>query len=72
LEQLEDEVFGFGDDKKGSLIFSATATSCKCPECGKLMKRFQYRAYDLELDLSLSRQGRFMKCSGPEARLRVA
>jgi len=50
LEQLEDEVFDFGDDKKGSLIFSAAATNCKCPECGKLMKRFQYRAYDLEMD----------------------
>jgi len=50
LEQLEDEVFDFGDDKKGSLIFSAAATNCKCPECGKLMKRFEYRAYDLEMD----------------------
>jgi Zn-finger nucleic acid-binding protein len=50
LEQLEDEVFDFGDDKKGSLVFSAAATTCKCPECGKLMERFQYRAYDLEMD----------------------
>ena len=50
MEQLEDEVFDFGDDKKGSLIFSAAATNCKCPECGKLMKRFEYRAYDLEMD----------------------
>ena len=38
LEQLDDVVFDFGDDKKGSLIFSAAATACKCPECGKLMK----------------------------------
>jgi len=50
LEQLEDEVFDFGDDKKGSLIFSAAATACKCPECGKLMKRFEYRAYDIEME----------------------
>jgi Zn-finger nucleic acid-binding protein len=50
LEQLEDEVFDFGDDKKGSLIFRATSTTLECPQCGKLMRRFQYRAYDLEMD----------------------
>src|SRR3984957_8539962 len=50
LEELEDEVFDFGDDEKGTLIFNATATSCKCPQCGKLMKRFKYRLYDLEMD----------------------
>jgi Zn-finger nucleic acid-binding protein len=50
LEQLEDEVFDFGDDEKGSLIFSSTATTRKCPQCDKLMRRFQYRLYDLEMD----------------------
>jgi Zn-finger nucleic acid-binding protein len=50
LEQLEDEVFDFGDDKKSSLIFSSSATTLKCPQCGKLMRRFQYRFYDLEMD----------------------
>jgi Zn-finger nucleic acid-binding protein len=50
LEQLEDKVFDFGDDEKGSLIFSAAATACKCPQCGKLMKRFEYRGYGLEMD----------------------
>jgi Zn-finger nucleic acid-binding protein len=50
LEQLEDEVFDLGDDEKGTLIFSATATSRQCPQCGKPMKRFKYRLYDLEMD----------------------
>jgi Zn-finger nucleic acid-binding protein len=50
LEELEDEVFDFGNDEKGTLIFSATATSRKCPQCGKPMKRFKYRLYDLEMD----------------------
>lgn len=50
LEELEDEVFDFGDDEKGTLIFNATATGRKCPQCGKLMKRFNYRLYDLEMD----------------------
>jgi Zn-finger nucleic acid-binding protein len=50
LEQLEDEAFDFGDEEKGSLIFSSTAATRKCPQCGKLMRRFQYRLYDLEMD----------------------
>lgn len=50
LEQLEDEVFDFGDDEKGSLMLTAVNTSLKCPQCGKPMKRFQYRLYDLEMD----------------------
>jgi len=33
LEELEDEVFDFGDDEKGALIFNATDSSRKCPQC---------------------------------------
>jgi Zn-finger nucleic acid-binding protein len=50
LEELEDEAFDLGEDKKGTMIFSATVTTRKCPQCGKLMKRFEYRLYDLEMD----------------------
>jgi Zn-finger nucleic acid-binding protein len=50
LAQLEDEVFDFGEDEKGSLMLGDVATTLKCPQCGKSMKRFQYRLYDLELD----------------------
>jgi Zn-finger nucleic acid-binding protein len=50
LEQLEDEVFDFGDTEKGSLMLGSTATNFKCPQCDKLMNRFQYRLYDLEMD----------------------
>jgi Zn-finger nucleic acid-binding protein len=50
LVQLEDEAFDFGDDEKGSLMLGSTATERKCPQCGKLMKNFQYRLYDLQLD----------------------
>ena len=71
LEQLEDEVFDFGDDKKGSLIFSPTATTCKCPQCGKLMKRFQYRAYDLEMDFCEDGHGYWMDEEGDERVLEV-
>ena len=64
LEQLEDEVFDLGDDKKGSLIFSPTATTHECPQCGKLMRRFQYRAYDLEMDFCENGHGYWLDEEG--------
>jgi Zn-finger nucleic acid-binding protein len=57
LTQLEDEVFDFGDDEKGSLMLGSTPTSRKCPQCGKAMRTFQYRLYDLELDFCEDQHG---------------
>jgi len=57
LEQLEDEAFDLGDDKKGSLIFGAAPTSRACPECAQAMQRFKYRDYDLELDFCAAGHG---------------
>jgi Zn-finger nucleic acid-binding protein len=57
LTQLEDEVFDFGDEEKGSLMLGSTPTSRKCPQCGKAMKTFQYRFYDLELDFCDEQHG---------------
>jgi Zn-finger nucleic acid-binding protein len=50
LKTLEDEAFDLGDDKKGTRAFDSTVDTLKCPECGKLMNRFEYRFYDLEMD----------------------
>jgi Zn-finger nucleic acid-binding protein len=50
LTQLEDEVFDFGDDEKGSLMLGSTPTNRKCPECAKPLRRFEYRFYDLQID----------------------
>jgi Zn-finger nucleic acid-binding protein len=50
LEQLEDEVFDFGDDEKGSLMLGDEASTRTCPQCSKPMKSFGYRLYDLQLD----------------------
>jgi len=50
LTQLEDETFDFGDNEKGSLMFEPSPDSRKCPACGKPMKSFQYRLYDLTMD----------------------
>jgi Zn-finger nucleic acid-binding protein len=57
LVQLEDEVFDFGDDEKGSLMLGSKPTFRKCPECGKPMKAFQYRLYDLEMDYCEDKHG---------------
>jgi Zn-finger nucleic acid-binding protein len=50
LAELEDKVFDFGDDEKGSLMLGSAATTLPCPECSKPMKSFQYRLYDLDMD----------------------
>jgi Zn-finger nucleic acid-binding protein len=50
LQELEDEVFDFGDRWKGTLIFSSTTSTDKCPECAALLQRFKYRFYDLEME----------------------
>lgn len=57
LEQLEDEVFDFGEHAKGTLVFGATLTADKCPECNALLKRFRYRFYDLEMELCEHQHG---------------
>jgi Zn-finger nucleic acid-binding protein len=57
LEQLEDEAFDLGDDKKGSLIFGSEPTARKCPQCGHPMQKFQYRDYDLELEFCADGHG---------------
>ena len=51
LEQLEDEVFDFGENEKGSLAFDPTASTRKCPQCSTLMQNFDYRFYDLSMEL---------------------
>src|SRR5262249_47935566 len=50
LQELEDEVFDFGDRWKGTLIFTSTASTDKCPECAAPLQRFKYRFYDLEME----------------------
>jgi Zn-finger nucleic acid-binding protein len=57
LGKLEDEVFDYGDDAKGTLVFSSTPTTAKCPECGTPLKRFNYRFYDLEMEFCVNQHG---------------
>ena len=50
LEQLEDEVFDFGEHAKGTLVPSSTPTALKCPVCAAPLGRFAYRFYALEME----------------------
>jgi Zn-finger nucleic acid-binding protein len=51
LKALEDETFRHDQHAKGTLVFSSTATDIRCPECAAPLKRFNYRSYDLEIEL---------------------
>jgi len=61
LDQLEDEVFDFGDRWKGTLVFGSSATTDKCPECAALMQRFKYRFYDLEMEFCPNQHGYWLE-----------
>ncbi|MBV9548259.1 MAG: zf-TFIIB domain-containing protein [Alphaproteobacteria bacterium] len=50
LAELEDEVFDFGDDEKGSLMLGSAPSSKKCPQCGKQLQSFKYRLYELNME----------------------
>lgn len=50
LAELEDKVFDFGDDEKGSLMLGSTPSNKKCPQCSQPLQSFQYRLYDLNMD----------------------
>ncbi|MGA9795895.1 MAG: zf-TFIIB domain-containing protein [Rhizomicrobium sp.] len=57
LNQLEDEVFDFGDNEKGSLTLGDDPSTRKCPQCAKPMKTFEYREYGLPLELCEDQHG---------------
>jgi Zn-finger nucleic acid-binding protein len=68
LTQLEDEVFDFGDDEKGSLMLGSADTTRKCPQCSQPMKSFEYRLYDLEMDFCEAQHG-FWLVAGEDTRV---
>lgn len=56
LDQLEDKAFDL-DDLKGTVIFRSTPTTTICPRCKKLLKKFKYRLYDLQLEFCEEKHG---------------
>lgn len=67
LDQLEDVAFD-QDQYKGSLVHRETPVSYPCPICESPMLEFQYRLYDLKLDLCIHKHG-FWLDSGEDERV---
>lgn len=57
LDQLENEAFDLGEDEKGTLVYDATPTALKCPECNASLQRFNYHAYALALEFCPNQHG---------------
>jgi Zn-finger nucleic acid-binding protein len=55
--QLENEVFALDEHAKGTLVFSSTPTTAKCPECDAALRRFNYRLFELELEFCENEHG---------------
>jgi Zn-finger nucleic acid-binding protein len=56
LDQLEDMAFD-EDRYKGSLIHRECNAQCNCPACAEQMHEFQYRLFDLKLELCPNHHG---------------
>tara|TARA_Y100000310_G_C20354512_1_gene655987 strand:+ start:223 stop:576 length:354 start_codon:yes stop_codon:yes gene_type:complete len=67
LDQLEDTVFD-KDKLKGSLMFRSFDSELVCPKCEGRMQRFNYRAYNMELDFCEQEHGVWLD-AGEEKRV---
>ncbi len=56
LDRLEDMAFD-QDQYKGSLVHRENGISSQCPHCSASLREFQYRLYDLKLDLCPQKHG---------------
>lgn len=70
LDQLEDVAFD-QDVWKGSLIHRECPVECKCPICEVPMLEFQYRLYDLKLDVCPEHHGFWLDAGEDERVLEV-
>lgn len=57
LAELENEAFRLDEHAKGTLVYDAEPSQGRCPECGELLQRFNYRAYDLVLEVCPNQHG---------------
>ena len=56
LDQLEDMAFS-DDQHKGSLVHSEHSVEFACPVCAAHLHEFEYRLYDLKLELCPEKHG---------------
>lgn len=56
LDDLENEAFN-DEEEKGSLMLSSTPSTYKCPVCNSMLRKFDYRMYDLVLEYCENKHG---------------
>jgi Zn-finger nucleic acid-binding protein len=70
LELLESTV-GDADQRKGMIDYAKRESELDCIVCGKRMRAFNYRAYNLELDACLDDHGFWMDAGESDRVLEV-
>jgi len=68
LDQLEATVAS-EEERRATIVYSPHPSELACPKCGKRMRAFDYRAYNLELDACEDEHG-FWLDAGEEGRVR--
>jgi Zn-finger nucleic acid-binding protein len=59
LDRLENEVFP-EEDLKGTLIYNEVSSDLKCPVCGEQMQTFDYRGWNLQIQVCPKLHGFFL------------
>ncbi len=67
LDQLENQVFP-EEDLKGTLLYNEVPSDLKCPVCGEPMQTFDYRGWNLQLQVCPGMHG-FVLDAGEEQRV---
>jgi Zn-finger nucleic acid-binding protein len=69
LGALESTVAEDEADRRGMIEYAQRPSELACPSCGKQMRAFNYRAYNLEIDTCEDEHG-FWLDAGEEGKLR--
>jgi Zn-finger nucleic acid-binding protein len=69
LDKLEATVPSTEAERRATITYGELTSELKCPKCEKPMKQFNYRAYDLELEMCDDEHGYWLD-AGEEGRVR--
>jgi Zn-finger nucleic acid-binding protein len=69
LDQLEATTGATEDERRATIAYAERPGELDCPACGKRMTAFNYRAYNLELDVCPEGHGYWLD-AGEEGRVR--
>jgi Zn-finger nucleic acid-binding protein len=69
LDRLEATVASTEAERRATIEYSERPGELDCPKCGKRMKQFNYRAYELELDACADGHGYWLD-AGEDGRVR--